>query len=243
MTLREYAKFLGISYTLARQRYLKGAVPKAIKKGNRIIIPITFLTIAEYAQWKNIDYYTVLHRCKTGEIKEFFKTVNDKMYISVPDVELDVDLKEKTIIYIRKYDQCDDYAPRLELMKRRCRQEKFNLLRVVIEKGRGVYARRELNKVLTDISIKNIVVYKPSDIIRFGMDIVRSLLVPFDRKVIVLSSQVDEVLDFSQDALEVIEMFLDRYYAKQISKLKYKQIREILLSGTIDEFVQKHRTK
>lgn len=97
MTLREYARRLGIGYTLARERWQAGQIPGAYKtKGNRVVVPEsakgTNMKLSDYAKSIGVSYMTAWRMFGRGEIPGAFKL--DGKTILVPVTRAHVNLSK-----------------------------------------------------------------------------------------------------------------------------------------------------
>jgi predicted site-specific integrase-resolvase len=117
----------------------------------------------------------------------------------------------------------------LERQKQRledyCSARGYKVLKVVTEVGSGLNDKRpKLEKLLTDESVKIIVIEHSDRLARFGLNYIQKLLELQGRKIEIINEQSNNRDDLMQDLVSIITSFCARLYGLRRSKRKTERL-------------------
>lgn len=159
-----------------------------------------------------------------GKIK--FEREPDGKHIRIIEDE-DKKLTDAVGIYARV--SSSENKGNLERQKERlenyCAARGYKILRTVTEIGSGLNDKRpKLENLLTDESIKLIVVEHSDRLARFGLNYIQKLLELQGRKIEVINEQSNDRDDLMQDFVSIITSFCARLYGMRRNKRRTEQI-------------------
>ena len=106
-----------------------------------------------------------------------------------------------------------------------CAARGYKVIKSVEEIGSGLNDKRpKLEKLLTDYSVKKIVVEHADRLSRFGSNYIRKLMEMQGRQIEVINEQDSDRDDLMQDFVSVITSFCARLYGLRRSKRRTEQI-------------------
>lgn len=112
-----------------------------------------------------------------------------------------------------------------ERLENYCAARGYKILRTVTEIGSGLNDKRpKLENLLTDESIKLIVVEHSDRLARFGLNYIQKLLELQGRKIEVINEQSNDRDDLMQDFVSIITSFCARLYGMRRNKRRTEQI-------------------
>jgi predicted site-specific integrase-resolvase len=112
-----------------------------------------------------------------------------------------------------------------ERLESYCAARGYKVLKVVSEVGSGLNDKRpKLEKLLTDESVKMIVVEHSDRLARFGLNYIKKLLELQGRKIEVINEQGNNRDDLMQDFVSIITSFCARLYGMRRNKRRTEQI-------------------
>lgn len=159
-----------------------------------------------------------------GKVK--FEREPDGKHIRIIEDE-DKKLTDAVGIYARV--SSSENKGNLERQKERlenyCAARGYKILRTVTEIGSGLNDKRpKLENLLTDESIKLIVVEHSDRLARFGLNYIQKLLELQGRKIEVINEQSNDRDDLMQDFVSIITSFCARLYGMRRNKRRTEQI-------------------
>lgn len=160
----------------------------------------------------------------SGKVK--FEREPDGKHISIIEDE-DKKLTDAVGIYARvsSSENKDNLERQKERLENYCAARGYKVLKTVTEIGSGLNDKRpKLEKLLTDESIKMIVVEHSDRLARFGLNYIQKLLEMQGRKIEVINEQSNDRDDLMQDFVSIITSFCARLYGMRRNKRRTEQI-------------------
>lgn len=180
--------------------------------------------ISQYAKRYGVSTRTVWNWMYNEKVK--FEREPDGKHIRIIEDE-DKKLTDAVGIYARV--SSSENKGNLERQKERlenyCAARGYKILRTVTEIGSGLNDKRpKLENLLTDESIKLIVVEHSDRLARFGLNYIQKLLELQGRKIEVINEQSNDRDDLMQDFVSIITSFCARLYGMRRNKRRTEQI-------------------
>ena len=180
--------------------------------------------ISQYAKRYGVSTRTVWNWMYNGKVK--FEREPDGKHIRIIEDE-DKKLTDAVGIYARV--SSSENKGNLERQKERlenyCAARGYKILRTVTEIGSGLNDKRpKLENLLTDESIKLIVVEHSDRLARFRLNYIQKLLELQGRKIEVINEQSNDRDDLMQDFVSIITSFCARLYGMRRNKRRTEQI-------------------
>ena len=180
--------------------------------------------ISQYAKRYGVSTRTVWNWMYNGKVK--FEREPDGKHIRIIEDE-DKKLTDAVGIYARV--SSSENKGNLERQKERlenyCAARGYKIMRIVTEIGSGLNDKRpKLENLLTDESIKLIVVEHSDRLARFGLNYIQKLLELQGRKIEVINEQSNDRDDLMQDFVSIITSFCARLYGMRRNKRRTEQI-------------------
>lgn len=180
--------------------------------------------ISQYAKRYGVSTRTVwnwMYKGKVNYVREF-----DGKHIRIVENE-DKQLTDAVAIYARV--SSTENKSNLEKQKERlvnyCAARGYKVIKVVTEIGSGLNDKRpKLESLLTDESVKMIVVEHSDRLARFGLNYINKLLELEGRKIEIINEQSNDKDDLMQDFVSIITSFRARLYGMRRNKRRTEQI-------------------
>ena len=162
-----------------------------------------------------------MYKGKVNYVREF-----DGKHICIVENE-DKQLTDAVAIYARV--SSTENKSNLEKQKKRlvnyCAARGYKVIKVVTEIGSGLNDKRpKLESLLTDESVKMIVVEHSDRLARFGLNYINKLLELEGRKIEIINEQSNDKDDLMQDFVSIITSFCARLYGMRRNKRMTEQI-------------------
>ena len=110
-----------------------------------------------------------------------------------------------------------------------CCARGYKIIKTVSEIGSGLNDKRpKLEKLLTDESVKMIVVEHSDRLARFGLNYIKKLLELQGRRIEIVNEQNNDRDDLMQDFVSIITSFCARLYGLRRNKRRTEKIIEEL---------------
>lgn len=180
--------------------------------------------ISQYAKRYGVSTRTVWNWMYNGKVK--FEREPDGKHIRIIEDE-DKKLTDAVGIYARvsSSENKDNLERQKERLENYCAARGYKILRTVTEIGSGLNDKRpKLENLLTDESIKLIVVEHSDRLARFGLNYIQKLLELQGRKIEVINEQSNDRDDLMQDFVSIITSFCARLYGMRRNKRRTEQI-------------------
>ena len=180
--------------------------------------------ISQYAKRYGVSTRTVWNWMYEGKVK--FEREPDGKHIRIIEDE-DKKLTDAVGIYARvsSSENKDNLERQKERLENYCAARGYKVLKTVTEIGSGLNDKRpKLEKLLTDESVKLIVVEHSDRLARFGLNYIKRLLELQGRKIEVINEQSNDRDDLMQDFVSIITSFCARLYGMRRNKRRTEQI-------------------
>lgn len=179
--------------------------------------------ISRYAKKNNVCYRTVWNWVKNNKVPY---EVTDNGHILIVEEE-DKLINDAVAIYARV--SSSENKNNLEKQKQRlqdyCAAKGYKVIKTVTEIGSGLNDnRKKLENLLTDESIKKIVVEHSDRFSRFGMNYISKLMKLQGREIEVINHQDSDRDDLMQDFVSIVTSFCARLYGLRRNKRRTEQI-------------------
>jgi len=135
--------------------------------------------------------------------------------------------EEKIVVYARvsSSENKDNLEKQTERLVGYCNAKGWKVEKVVKEIGSGLNDnRKQLEKILKDISITKIVVEHSDRFSRFGMNYIEKLLEMQGRQIEIINKQSNDKDDLMQDFVSIITSFTARLYGQRRTKRRTEQL-------------------
>lgn len=182
---------------------------------------------SEYAKMRGVTYRTVWNWFYKGMLN--VEKNNTGHWFVVEDEQERVN--DSVAVYARV--SSSENKGNLEAQRQRledyCAARGYKVVKSVCEVGSGLNDnRKKLEELLTDITIKKIVVEHSDRFSRFGMNYIVKLLAMQGRCVEVINEQKNDRDDLMQDFVSIVTSFCARLYGLRRSKRRTEKIIEKL---------------
>ena len=191
---------------------------------NRYIYICMKYKISQYAKRYDVSTRTVWNWMYQGKVK--FEKEPDGKHIRIIEDE-DKKLTDAVAIYARvsSSENKNNLERQKERLENYCAAKGYKILKTVTEIGSGLNDKRpKLEKLLTDESVKMIVVEHSDRLARFGLNYIKKLLELQGRKIEVINEQSNDRDDLMQDFVSIITSFCARLYGQRRNKRRTEQI-------------------
>ena len=188
--------------------------------------------VSAYAKKHGVTIRTVWNWIYQDKVKVERNETNHIFIVEDEDKLLD----EAVAIYARvsSSENKDNLERQLERLRLYCAAKGYTIIKEVAEVGSGLNDHRpKLEKLLTDHSVKKIVVEHTDRFSRFGMNYITQLMEMMGRKIEVINLASNDRDDLMQDFVAIITSFCARLYGQRLNKCKTeKLIKELTESET-----------
>lgn len=184
--------------------------------------------VSQYAKKYGITTRTVWNWMYQGKVN-YEKAANSSMRWIIEDE--DKDIKDAVAIYARvsSSENKDNLQRQVKRLEDYCCARGYKVLKTVSEVGSGLNdTRPKLEKLLTDESVKMIVVEHSDRLARFGLNYIKKLLELQGRRIEVVNEQNCDRDDLMQDFVSIITSFCARLYGMRRNKRRTEKIIEEL---------------
>lgn len=183
--------------------------------------------VSQYAKKYGVSIRTVWNWMYSGRLKTERTETNRILIIEDEDKRTN----DAVAIYARV--SSSENKDNLERQKQRlldyCSARGYKVLRVVTEVGSGLNDKRpKLESLLTDESVKKIVVEHSDRFSRFGMNYIEKLMMLQGREIEVINEQANDRDDLMQDFVSIITSFCARLYGQRRNRRRTEKIIEEL---------------
>ena len=188
--------------------------------------------VSAYAKKHGVTIRTVWNWIYQEKVKVERNETNHIFIVEDEDKLLD----EAVAIYARvsSSENKDNLERQLERLRLYCAAKGYTIIKEVAEVGSGLNDHRpKLEKLLTDHSVKKIVVEHTDRFSRFDMNYITKLMEMMGRKIEVINLASNDRDDLMQDFVAIITSFCARLYGQRRNKRRTeKLIKELTESET-----------
>ncbi len=180
------------------------------------------MKLSEYAKLKGLTYKTVWRMYKTGNIPHPTEQLPTGTIIIYPNRAKE---QGKIAIYARvsSHDQRRDLERQLQRLRDYCAEMELVITKEITEIGSALNGKRKkLLRLLTDDTIKTIVVEHQDRLTRFGFEYLEASLDALNRKIIVIN-ETECKDDLVQDMIDVLTSFCARLYGRRSARRRAKK--------------------
>lgn len=179
--------------------------------------------VGQYAKKHNVTTRTVWNWYYSGKLN----TERDKTNHLIITEDEDSISNDNVAIYARvsSSENKDNLSRQLERLENYCAAKGYRIIRKTSEVGSGLNDKRpKLESLLTDYSVKKIVVEHSDRFSRFGFNYIKKLLEMQGREIEVINTQSNDRDDLMQDFVSIITSFCARLYGQRLNKRKTEQL-------------------
>ena len=183
--------------------------------------------ISAYAKKHGVTIRTVWNWIYQNKLK-IEKTPTNRIFIIEDE---DYIINNAVAIYARvsSSENKDNLERQLDRIRNYCAAKGYKIIKEVSEVGSGLNDKRpKLEKLLTDYSIKKIVVEHSDRFSHFGMNYITQLMKMQGREIEIINTHNNNRDDIMQDFVSIITSFCTRLYGLRRNKRKTMEIIETL---------------
>lgn len=185
------------------------------------------IKLTEFAKRMGVHRRTAWLWFKNGRIPNARQTQTGLILVDVPE-SCESEVREKTVAYCRVSSSMN--KGNLEIQAKRvcdyCAAKGWIVSTVIKEVGSGLNdSRKLLTKVLSDKSVKRIVVEHKDRLTRFGFNYIKTL---FPGEVVVINESEGDKEDLMSDSVSVITSFCARIYGLRRNRRRTEKLLEEL---------------
>lgn len=180
--------------------------------------------ISQYAKKYGVTIRTVWNWIYSGKVN--YERIDGFGHVRIVEDE-DKNIKDAVAIYARvsSSENKSNLERQVKRLEDYCCARGYKVIKVVSEVGSGLNdTRPKLEKLLTDESVKMIVVEHSDRMARFGLNYIKKLLELQGRKIEVVNEQNNDRDDLMQDFVSIITSFCARLYGLRRNKRRTEKI-------------------
>lgn len=184
--------------------------------------------ISQYAKKYGVTTRTVWNWIYNNKVQH--ERIDDYGHIRIVEEE-DKNIKDAVAIYARvsSSENKSNLERQVERLENYCSARGYKVIKSVSEVGSGLNdTRPKLEKLLTDESVKMIVVEHSDRLARFGLNYIKKLLELQGRRIEIINEQSNDRDDLMQDFVSIITSFCARLYGMRRNKRRTEKIIEEL---------------
>lgn len=188
--------------------------------------------ISQYAKRYGVTTRTVWNWIKKNQIQ--YEREPDGIHIRIIENE-DKPLTDAVAIYARvsSHENKNNLERQRERLENYCAAKGYHVIKTVTEIGSGLNDNRQkLEKLLTDESVKLIVVEHSDRLARFGLNYIKKLLEMQGRKIEVINEQSNDRDDLMQDFVSIVTSFCARLYGLRRNRRRTEKLIQQLENDT-----------
>ena len=179
--------------------------------------------VSQYAKKYGVSIRTVWNWFYKGQVK-FNRTDNGHIFIIEDE---NINLNDSVAIYARVSSSQNENN--LVSQKQRlldyCAAKGYKVVKVVTEFGSGLNDKRpKLEALLTDNSVKKIVVEHSDRFARFGVNYIQKLLNMQGRDIEIINQAEDDKNELMDDFISIVTSFCERLYGLRRNKIRTEKL-------------------
>lgn len=179
--------------------------------------------LSQYAKKYNVQYRTVWNWVKNNKLNIERTDTNRILIIENEDKQIN----DAVAIYARvsSSENKGNLKRQKERLEMYCAAKGYKIVKTVEEIGSGLNDnRKKLESLLTDVSVKKIVVEHSDRLCRFGINYITKLMQLQGREIEIIDQQDNDRDDLMQDFVSIITSFCARLYGLRRSKRRTEKI-------------------
>ena len=185
-----------------------------------------YIKLSDYAKRFGVTYRTAWNRYKRGKFPD--AVIDDTGHVCIPIKHfLPENADQKVAIYARvsSSENKKNLDTQAERLVNYCCAKGYKIAKIVKECGSGLNDERsKLQSLLTDRSIKIIVVEHKDRFSRFGLNYIQKLLEMNGRQIEIVNEVDNDKEDLMQDFVSIVTSFCARLYGKRRNKRKTEKL-------------------
>jgi predicted site-specific integrase-resolvase len=194
-------------------------------RNNLIMVDGYYIKLSEYAKRFGVSYRTAWNRYKAGRFPDALKDDDGHIYLPLKHFVRDDDVKVAVYARVSSSDRKDNLDTQAERLVSYCNARGYKVSKVVKEVGSGLNdERKKLEQLLTDISIKIIVVEHKDRFARFGANYIQKLLNMQGRRLEIVNEVSDDKVDLMEDFISIVTSFCARLYGQRRNRRRTEQL-------------------
>lgn len=184
-----------------------------------------YIKLSEYAKRFGVSYRTAWNRYKAGRFPDALKDDDGHIYLPLNHFVRDDDVKVAVYARVSSSDRKDNLEAQAERLVSYCNARGYKVSKVVKEVGSGLNdERKKLEQLLSDMSIKIIVVEHKDRFARFGANYVQKLLKMQGRRLEIVNEVSDDKVDLMEDFISIVTSFCARLYGQRRNRRRTEQL-------------------
>ena len=184
-----------------------------------------YIKLSEYAKRFGVSYRTAWNRYKAGRFPDAIQDDDGHIYLPMSHFVRDDDVKVAVYARVSSSDRKDNLDTQAERLVSYCNARGYKVSKVVKEIGSGLNdERKKLEQLLTDISIKIIVVEHKDRFSRFGANYIQKLLEMQGRRLEIVNEASDDKVDLMEDFISIVTSFCARLYGQRRNRRRTEKL-------------------
>lgn len=184
-----------------------------------------YIKLSEYAKRFGVSYRTAWNRYKAGRFPDALKDDDGHIYLPLKHFVRDDDVKVAVYARVSSSDRKDNLETQAERLVSYCNARGYKVSKVVKEVGSGLNdERKKLEQLLTDMSIKIIVVEHKDRFARFGANYIQKLLNMQGRRLEIVNEVSDDKVDLMEDFISIVTSFCARLYGQRRNRRRTEKL-------------------
>ena len=184
-----------------------------------------YIKLSEYAKRFGVSYRTAWNRYKAGRFPDAIQDDDGHIYLPLKHFVRDDDVKVAVYARVSSSDRKDNLEIQAERLVSYCNARGYKVSKVVKEVGSGLNdERKKLEQLLTDMSIKIIVVEHKDRFARFGANYIQKLLNMQGRRLEIVNEVSDDKVDLMEDFISIVTSFCARLYGQRRNRRRTEKL-------------------
>ncbi len=184
-----------------------------------------YIKLSDYAKKFGITYRTAWNRYKRGKFPDAIKDETGHVCLPISHFIKDEDVRVAVYTRVSSSENKTNLDSQAERLISYCNARGYKVSKIVKECGSGLNdARPKLESLLTDRSIKVIVVEHKDRFSRFGLNYIQKLLEMDNRRIEIVNEVTEDRDDLMQDFVSIITSFCARLYGKRRTRRRTEKL-------------------
>ena len=184
-----------------------------------------YIKLSDYAKKFGITYRTAWNRYKRGKFPDAIKDETGHVCLSISHFIKDEDVRVAVYARVSSSGNKSNLDSQAERLISYCNARGYKVSKIVKECGSGLNdTRPKLESLLTDRSIKVIVVEHKDRFSRFGLNYIQKLLEMDNRRIEIVNEVTEDRDDLMQDFVSIITSFCARLYGKRRTRRRTEKL-------------------